>query len=71
MAGGGLAVGFLTDAITMTLKAIQKSGGVLIGELKVLPKAYQFFRAPDNHVYAIVQTRTITLIDFLYSETAV
>jgi hypothetical protein len=57
MAGGGLAVDFLTDAITMTLKAIQKLGGVLLGELKVLPKAYQFFRPPDNRVYAIVQNK--------------
>jgi hypothetical protein len=62
---GGLAVGFLTGDIATTLKAIQKSGGVLLGELKVLPKAgadgsdyaYQFFRAPDNRVYAIVQNK--------------
>jgi hypothetical protein len=61
---GGLAVGFLTGDISMTLKAIQKSG-VLLGELKVLPKAgvdgsdyaYQFFRAPDNRIYAIVQNK--------------
>jgi hypothetical protein len=62
---GGLAVGFLTDDIAMSLKAIQKSGGVLIDDLKVLPKAgadggdyaFQFFRAPDNRVYAIVQNK--------------
>lgn len=62
---GGLAIGFLTGDIATTLKAIQKSGGVLLGELKVLPKAgadgsdyaYQFFRAPDNRVYAIVQNK--------------
>ena len=62
---GGLAVGFLTDDIATTLKAIQKSGGVLLGDLSVLPKAgfnggdyaFQFFRAPDNRVYAIVQNK--------------
>jgi hypothetical protein len=62
---GGLAVGFLTDDIAATLKAIQKSGGVLLGVLNVLPKAgveggdyaFQFFRAPDNRVYAIVQNK--------------
>ena len=62
---GGVAIGFLTDDIATTLKAIQKSGGVLLDELKVLPKAgadggdyaFQFFRAPDNRVYAIVQNR--------------
>lgn len=36
---GGLAVGFLTDDIAATLKAIQKSGGVLLGVLNVIPKA--------------------------------
>jgi hypothetical protein len=62
---GGLAVGFLTDDIVATLKAIQKSGGVLLDNLNVLPKAgvdggdyaFQFFRAPDNRVYAIVQNK--------------
>lgn len=62
---GGLAVGFLTDDIATTLKAIQKSGGVLLGVLNILPKAgadggdyaFQFFRAPDNRVYAIVQNK--------------
>lgn len=62
---GGLAVGFLTDDIATTLKAIQKSGGILLDVLNVLPKAgadggdyaFQFFRAPDNRVYAIVQSR--------------
>jgi hypothetical protein len=62
---GGLAVGFLTDDIAATLKAIQKSGGVLLDVLNVLPKAgvdggdyaFQFFRAPDNRVYAIVQNK--------------
>ena len=62
---GGLAVGFLTGDIATTLKAIHRSGGVLVGDLKVLPKAgsdgsdyaYQFFRAPDNRVYAIVQNK--------------
>jgi hypothetical protein len=62
---GGLAVGFLTDDIVATLKAIQKSGGVLLDTLTVLPKAgvdgsdyaFQFFRAPDNRVYAIVQNK--------------
>jgi catechol 2,3-dioxygenase-like lactoylglutathione lyase family enzyme len=60
---GGLAVGFLTDDIAVTLKAIQKSGGVLLGVLNVLPKAgvdrgdysFLYFRTPDNRVYAIVQ----------------
>lgn len=62
---GGVAIGFLTDDIATTLKAIQKSGGVLLDDLKVLPKAgvnggdyaVQFFRAPDNRVYAIVQNK--------------
>jgi len=62
---GGLAVGFLTDNIATTLKAIQKSGGILLDVLNVLPKAgadggdyaFQFFRAPDNRVYAIVQNK--------------
>jgi len=62
---GGLAVGFLTDNIAATLKAIQTSGGVLLDVLNVLPKAgvdgsdyaFQFFRAPDNRVYAIVQNK--------------
>jgi hypothetical protein len=62
---GGLAVGFLTNDIAATLKAIQQSGGVLLGALNVLPKAgvdggdyaFQFFRAPDNRVYAIVQNK--------------
>jgi hypothetical protein len=62
---GGLAVGFLTDDITATLKAIQESGGVLLDHLTVMPKvgvdgsdyAFQFFKAPDNRVYAIVQNR--------------
>lgn len=62
---GGLAVGFLTDDIATTLKAIQKSGGVLLDVLNVLPKAgvdggdyaFQFFRAPDKRVYAIVQNK--------------
>jgi hypothetical protein len=62
---GGLAIGFLTDDIAATLKAIHKSGGVLLGVVNVLPKAgvdggdyaFQFFRAPDNHVYAIVQNK--------------
>jgi hypothetical protein len=62
---GGLAVGFLTDDITATLKAIQKSGGVLLGVLNVLPKAgvdggdysFQYFRTPDNRIYAIVQNK--------------
>ena len=62
---GGLAIGFLTDDIATTLKAIQKSGGVLLDVLNVLPKAgidggdyaFQFFRAPDNRVYAIVQNK--------------
>lgn len=62
---GGLAVGFLTDDIGATLNAIQKSGGVLLDVLKVMPKAgvdgsdyaFQFFRAPDNRVYAIVQNK--------------
>ena len=62
---GGLAVGFLTGDIAATLKAIQQSGGVLLGALNVLPKAgvdggdyaFQFFKAPDNRVYAIVQNK--------------
>jgi hypothetical protein len=62
---GGMAVGFLTGDIAATLKAIQESGGVLLGTLNVLPKAgvdggdyaFQFFRAPDNRVYAIVQNK--------------
>ena len=36
---GGLAVGFLTDDIAVTIKAIQKSVGVLLDNLNVLPKA--------------------------------
>jgi len=63
---GGLAVGLLTDDIATTLKAIQESGGVLLNVLNVLPKAgvdggdyaFQFFRAPDNRVYAIVQNKS-------------
>jgi len=55
----------LTDDIAATVKAIQESGGVLLDVLKVLPKAgvdggdyaFQFFRAPDNRVYAIVQDK--------------
>lgn len=63
---GGLAFGFLTDNIATTLKAIQKSGGALLDHLmNVLPKAgvdgsdyaFQFFRAPDHRVYAIVQNK--------------
>ena len=62
---GGVAVGFLTDDIAATLKAIQKSNGVLLDDLNVIPKAgvdgsdyaFQFFRAPDNRVYAIVQNK--------------
>lgn len=62
---GGVAVGFLTDDIGATLKAIQKSGGVLLDNLTVMSKAgvdgsdyaFQFFRAPDNRVYAIVQNK--------------
>jgi hypothetical protein len=62
---GGVAIGFLTDDIAATLKAIQKSSGVLLDDLSVIPKAgvdgsdyaFQFFRAPDNRVYAIVQNR--------------
>jgi hypothetical protein len=55
---GGVAVGFLTDDSAATLKAIQKSSGVLLDDLNVIPKAgvdgsdyaFQFFRAPDNRV---------------------
>jgi hypothetical protein len=62
---GGLAVGFLTDDITATLTAIQESGGTLLDHLTVMPKAgvdgsdyaFQFFRAQDNRVYAIVQNK--------------
>jgi hypothetical protein len=62
---GGMAVGFLTDDLAATLKAIQKSGGVLVDALTVFPKAgvdggdyaFQFFRAPDNRVYAVFQNK--------------
>jgi len=62
---GGVAVGFLTGDIEATSKAIQKSGGVLLGDLNIMPNAgvdgsdyaFQFFRAPDNRVYAIVQNK--------------
>ena len=62
---GGIAVGFLTADIASALKAIQASGGILLDVLKVIPKAgvdgsdyaFQFFRAADNRVYAIVQNK--------------
>jgi hypothetical protein len=62
---GGVAVGFLTDDIAATLKAIQKSSLALLDDLNVIPKArvdgsdygFQFFRAPNNRVYAIVQNK--------------
>ena len=62
---GGLAIGFLSDDIATTMKAVQESGGILVGELKVIPKAgvnggdyaYQFFRAPDSRIYAVVQSK--------------
>lgn len=62
---GGIAFGFLTADIASTLKAIQTSGGVLVGDLNVIPKAgvdgsdyaFQFFRAPDNRIYAVSQNR--------------
>lgn len=60
---GGVAFGFLTADIASSLKAIQASGGVLVDDLKVIPKAgvdggdyaFQFFRAADNRIYAVVQ----------------
>jgi hypothetical protein len=62
---GGVALGFLSADIASALKAIQASGGVLVDDLKVIPKAgadggdyaFQFFRAPDNRIYAIVQNK--------------
>lgn len=62
---GGLSVGFLTADIGAALKDIQKSGGALVGDLKIFPHAgldggdyaFQLFKAPDNRVYAIAQAR--------------
>jgi hypothetical protein len=63
---GGVAVGFLTDDIAATMEAIQKSNGVLLDHLNVIPRAgldggdyaLESFRAPDNRIYAIVQNRS-------------
>jgi len=66
-----LAVGFLTDDIATTLKAIQKSGGVLLGVLNVLPKAgvdggdyaFQFSELQTTVSMPLFKTGTITLTD--------
>jgi hypothetical protein len=58
-------ISFLTGDIAATLKAIQKSVGVLLESLNVIPKigvdggdyAFEFFRVPDNHVDAVVQNK--------------
>jgi hypothetical protein len=62
---GGLTAGFLTDDIATTPKAIQKSGGVVLDVINVLPNAgadgadyaFELLKAPDNRVYAIVQNK--------------